>query len=104
MRTLRSRVFQHGILAVAMTLAAGCGIQTADSQLNTDTLQQRLTVRIHQQTGVVVRVNCPEDVPLRRGGIFECTATAGDGSTSRVAVVQDDDEGSVSWELKSETG
>lgn len=102
MHIFRSRVLTYGILAVAFT--AACGTQAAGSQLNTDMLQQRLTVRIHQQTGVVVRVNCPEDVPLRRGGVFECTATAGDGSTSQVAVVQDDDEGRVSWALEPEAG
>ncbi len=98
MHTFRSRVLAYGLLSAV--LAAGCGTQASSSQLNTDTLQQRLTVRIHQQTGVVVRVNCPEDVPLRRGSAFECTATAGDGSTSQVAVVQDDDAGSVSWALE----
>lgn len=86
---------------IIAVLVAGCASGAPRGwDVDTDTLQDTLATKILEQTGVAVRVDCPDSVPLLRGDIFECTATAGDGSTSPVGVVQNDDQGNVSWELK----
>lgn len=43
---------------------------------------------------------CPDDVEVRRGGTFECTARApGEADGLRIDVTQLDDDGNVTWEI-----
>jgi hypothetical protein len=82
-------------VAVAAGLMAAC-----TSTINTEELEQQIARELEAQTGVTPSsVNCPEDVPAEAGGRFECTATADDGSTATVSVVQEDDQGNVRWEV-----
>jgi len=86
---------------ITAVLVAGCASGAPPGwELDTNKLQETLATKILEQTGIAVRVDCPDSVPLLQGDIFQCTATANDGSTSPVDVVQNDDEGNVSWELK----
>lgn len=48
---------------------------------------------------------CPEDVEVRRGGTFECTARApGETDGLRIDVTQLDDDGNVTWEIVGAAG
>lgn len=101
MRT-NSRVRALWRAALAVVMATGCASgASVSSELNTDKLQDTLVISIHEQTGFVVRVDCPDDVPLLRGDAFACIVTAGDALEARVDVVQDDDQGNVSWSLNN---
>lgn len=48
---------------------------------------------------------CPEDVEVRRGGTFACTARApGETEGLRIDVTQLDDDGNVTWEIAGAAG
>ncbi|HEX2025608.1 MAG TPA: DUF4333 domain-containing protein [Actinomycetota bacterium] len=84
-----------------LTVALAAGLLAACSTtINTEELEQQIARELEAQTGVTPSsVDCPEDVPAEAGGRFECTATADDGSTATISVVQQDDQGNVRWEV-----
>ena len=48
---------------------------------------------------------CPDDVEVRRGETFECTARApGEADGLRIHVTQLDDDGNVAWEIAGAAG
>jgi hypothetical protein len=87
------------IAALASTLVlAACGEKVVD----TDELEAQIASELQAQAGVTpASVDCPDDVPAQAGATFNCTVTADDGSTANVTVTQQDDDGSLSWEVDS---
>ncbi len=98
---MKSRFRWAGLLLVAALLAAGCqgSVSVGGDQLDTAEAETEIAKGIEGQTGIAVEVECPDDIDLREGNDFECTATADDGTERSVNVTQDDDEGNISWEL-----
>ena len=67
--------------------AVGCG--GGDGDVNTGNLESDLKPQIEERLGVAVKaVDCPERVPAREGGRFECRFTALAGESDVVPVVQ----------------
>ena len=84
--------------ALAVTLALGGCSRVVD----TDELESQISSELQRQAGVTpTSVECPDDVPAEAGGTFNCTATADDGSTATIEVVQKDDQGNLEWEVVS---
>ncbi len=92
------RIRQLVLGAAVAAAAAGCSFSVGSSDLDTDSLQDEISSGIEEQTGVAVEVTCP-DRPLEAGDVFDCTATADDGTEQAVTVTQEDAEGNVAWEL-----
>jgi hypothetical protein len=80
-------------VTAALALAA-CGTQ----QLDTAEAEKTIADRLGQQAGTKVTINCPDDVEIKKGDTFECTAKARK-DTAKVKVTQLDDEGNVRWEV-----
>ena len=89
------------MLAAAVLLTTGaCEFTVGSDDLNIPALEAEITRGIEDQTGIQVQsVDCPDTVPIEEGNTFTCTVTADDGTTGEVEVVQEDDEGNVTWEL-----
>jgi Domain of unknown function (DUF4333) len=91
------------VLTVMLIAAlAGCdGTLTLTRFLDVDRLETTLTEGLEEQTGVVIEsVECPDEIPMEAGNQFECTATDDQGNTGTIIVMQDDDEGSITWRLE----
>lgn len=83
-------------LALAATGVAGCGTTTLD----TDKAETEITKELDKQVGTGAKVSCPDDVEVKQGDTFNCTATDPEGNKATIVVTQKDDEGNISWELK----
>jgi hypothetical protein len=85
------------LVALATALALGaCG----DKKLDTGKLEGRIKDGIEKQAGVKVKsVDCPDDVKIKKGDTFTCTATTTSGQKARVRVTQQDDEGNVRYQV-----
>jgi Domain of unknown function (DUF4333) len=81
-------------LVVAVALTA-CGEQTLDVAEVESTIGQRLTRNAKQK----VTVRCPEEVKIKKGDSFDCTASGKRGRTT-VTVTQLDDNGRVRGVVK----
>ncbi len=107
---LRSRPVSSGtpprptlaLLLILSVAAASCASRT----LNSDQLERRLGRQLTDSLGVAsIVAECPEDVEVRRGGTFECTARApGETDGLRIDVTQLDDDGNVTWEIAGAAG
>jgi hypothetical protein len=83
-------------LGLGLTLtAAACGQQTLDVAEVESTIGQRLTRDAKQK----VTVRCPEEVKIKKGDSFDCSATGKRGKTT-VTVTQLDDNGRVRGVVK----
>ena len=81
-------------LVAALVLTA-CGSKV----INTDKAETEIAKGLKQQLHLKgVTVKCPDDVKAKKGDTFNCTAKAGK-QTARIAVVQQDDNGRISWRL-----
>jgi hypothetical protein len=90
--------------AVAITAAlSGCSISIGGSNLDIQKPEDEMANGIQEQTDIAVTVSCPEDVEMKVGNDFTCTATDAEGNQATVAVTQEDDEGNIEWELMGGT-
>ena len=91
------RLLRFLLLATTLALSA-CG----QDVLNTDELESEIATELEAQTGLKpTSVDCPADVPVKKGGTFRCTVTADDGSSAGITVTQRDGEGGIDWEVDS---
>jgi hypothetical protein len=98
---LRTASRGAGLLLLVVLLGA-CQVSVSDDTLDADKLELEVGRGIEEQTGIQVEsVDCPDDVQIQAGDTFTCTVTAEDGSTAPVDVTQQDDEGNVTWEIRS---
>jgi uncharacterized protein DUF4333 len=107
---LRSRAVSsgtplHPTLAFLLILSVAAG-SCAPRTLNTHQLEERLGRQLSDRLGVSsIVAECPEDVEVRRGGTFTCTAHArGEAEGLRIDVTQIDEEGNVTWEIAGTAG
>lgn len=87
------------ILTIAL---AGCGgTFTVTRYVDVERLESTLTDGLTEQTGATIEsVECPEEIAMKAGNDFKCTATDDQGNTAVVTVTQDDDQGSITWKLE----
>jgi uncharacterized protein DUF4333 len=73
----------------------------APRTLNASQLERRVGSQLSQQLDVPgITVDCPDDVEVRLGSTFRCTARApGESGELRIEVTQVDDDGNVTWEI-----
>jgi len=85
------------LLLILSVAAGGCAARTLDA----DQLERRLGRQLSDRLGVPrMLAECPEDLEVRRGGMFACTARApGEVEGLRIEVTQLDDDGNVTWEI-----
>lgn len=50
---------------------------------------------------VTVTVSCPDEVPVEKGGQFECSMEDGEGRSLTVYVTQTSDQGAITWDFES---
>jgi hypothetical protein len=84
-------------ISVAVLLLASCGTHT-------ETLdQQRLEAKIKawavKQSGpnTQVKVSCPADIPIKPGTDFHCLVSDQHGTSIRLTVTIENDQGYVTW-------
>lgn len=89
------RLASAAVVLLAAALAA-CGEATIDAGKTEEAIRRDLAAK----TGLeIASVSCPEDVKVKRGDSFRCTATAGGGDRAAVLVTQRDDDGTVTWRV-----
>ena len=77
----------------AVLAGAGCGTKTLDIADAERTMAKRLTA----EDGQKVKVDCPDEVEIKRGDTFACKATIAGKKARTVRVTQLDDKGRVRW-------
>ena len=93
--SMRSRSARLAAVALLAIVAAACS-----KTLDTEGLETELKSQFEQQTDTVLTsVDCPADVDVETGGVFECTAEEESGATFTIQVTQTDDQGQVDWEV-----
>jgi Domain of unknown function (DUF4333) len=81
---------------LSLVMLAGCG----DRTLDTSRLETQIGKTLSDRTGFrITTVDCPNDVKAKKGGRFTCTVTTSRNERVAVNVVQDDDQGGVTWKL-----
>ena len=84
------------LLPLLLVLPAGCG----DRTLDTSRLETQIGKTLADRTGFrITTVDCPNDVKAKKGGRFTCSITTSRSERVVVNVVQDDDQGGVTWKL-----
>jgi sulfate adenylyltransferase subunit 1 (EFTu-like GTPase family) len=76
----------------AVLAGAGCGTQKLDIADAERTMGKQLTA----EQGQKVKVDCPDEVEIKRGDTFVCKATGGKKART-VRVTQLNDKGRVRW-------
>lgn len=89
-------------LLILSMAAGGCAART----LQSGQLERRLGRQLSDKLGVSgIVAECPDDIEVRRGATFTCTARAPDETVGlRIDVTQIDDEGNVTWEIAGAAG
>ncbi len=90
------RALAAALLGLAL---GGCSVSVGGDTLDSAGLEEEIRKEIAKEVDGEIQVSCPEDVKMKEGHTFQCTATADDGSTRQVQVTQKDGEGNVRFEL-----
>jgi hypothetical protein len=83
------------VVCCLAAFAAGCS-KTLDSTGVESQVKAAIEDRLGQ-TGMTV--DCPDDVEVKAGATFTCTATGPSGTTATVEVTQTDDKGNLTWKI-----
>jgi hypothetical protein len=85
-------------LVVVCCLAAFAGACT--KTLDTPGLEDKVKAEIEEKLGETgMTVECPDDIKVKAGATFECTATGPSGTTATIEVTQTDDQGHLTWKI-----
>lgn len=99
---MRSSVIIAAGLLAAASLSACSGSTSVSTSTTLDTAKLEATLPGELQSQLELSaeptVTCPDDVEMKQGNNFTCTAEL-DGETVDIAVTQTDDQGNVNWEL-----
>jgi Domain of unknown function (DUF4333)/Protein of unknown function (DUF2510) len=88
-----------GLALLVTALALLPAVIGSRNLLDTAAIERQIAHDLTAQTRSNVTVSCPDSIPLATGSTFTCTATSSDGSSTSVLVVQNDDQGNVSWSI-----
>ncbi len=91
---MHARIARTTALVAVVLVAAGC-TKSLDTSGLESTLQAQVAPTLNAGD---VTVSCPDNVKVKAGGTFSCTATAG-AKTFTLTVTQTDDQGTVTWKL-----
>ena len=84
------------VLAVA---GLSLGLASCSSYIDESKVESSIKSGAAAQLKIKVdSVDCPSDVEAKKGNTFMCTIKA-EGDSAKIKVTQQDDEGSVRWEL-----
>lgn len=89
------------IIVVALALVAGCTFEAScggKKTLNMDKGRELITKMFEGEGVTPDNIECPNEVPLKKGHTVNCKVTLGQ-VTVTVAVVQDNDEGDVTMNI-----
>lgn len=91
---------RDGVLAALLAAALGLGACGDADTISTDALEESIRRELKDVSGIEpTSVECPDEVEVEAGAMFECTATAPDGTPATITATQVDDEGNVDWEV-----
>jgi hypothetical protein len=95
------RAWAGAILAGAVAMAIGgcsASVSIGGKKIDAGKLERSISETVSGSVGVVPeRVDCPDDVALKKGHTFQCTARV-NGQDAAVRVTQSDDDGNVRFE------
>jgi Domain of unknown function (DUF4333) len=83
------------VVCCLAAFAGGCS-KTLDSTGVESQVKAAIEGRLGQ-TGMTV--DCPDDIEVKAGATFTCTATGPSGATATVEVTQTDDKGNLTWKI-----
>lgn len=88
-----------GLLILSVALV-GCGSSlTVTNYLDVERFEGTVADGITEQTGTGIQsVDCPDEVAMEAGNVFECSVTDEHGKTGAVQVTQGED-GDTRWKL-----
>lgn len=97
-------VVSHRALAVG--LAALCGLAGCTKHLNVEAVAPSISEGVADQVGLTLaKVTCPtEPRPLAANDTFDCVADVAGGGRLTIAVTQTDDTGNITWKVASTDG
>ena len=85
------------LTVIALAVLAGCG---GGDEIDDAQVEREIAGEVEKQTATEdVEIDCPDDVEMKKGDVFECGLTAAGGVEARVKVTQTNDEGDVEWEV-----
>jgi invasion protein IalB len=85
---------------IVLTLAAAALLATAcSSSIDVDSLEQQVQSGLAEQLGGTWTVQCPDSMEVQAGLTANCMATNEDGQSLNVDITQEDDQGTVSWQV-----
>lgn len=85
------------LMVSGLFLIVGCGDSTLDSKKAESAILQGVAA----QTGAKVKaVSCPENVKPKQGNVFACTLKGNDNTVASVKVLQTDNHGHVTYQVK----
>ena len=88
-----------GMLILSVALAGCGGSVTVTNYLDVGRLEGTVADGITEQTGTGIQsVDCPDEVAMEVGNVFECSVTDEHGKTGAVQITQGDD-GGIRWKL-----
>jgi Domain of unknown function (DUF4333) len=84
-------------VALAVTGLLGCSLE---KEVDTAAAESEIEKALAERTGAPIdAVKCPAEVEVKKGDVFHCRATAGDGSRIPISVTQIDGDGGVRWRI-----
>jgi hypothetical protein len=87
-----------GLAAVAIAACGGYDKGQAEGEI-----QDKLSSQVEQAVGSpITSVSCPDDVELKSGETFDCTATLENGSELTVNSEITDDDGNATFNISPE--
>jgi Domain of unknown function (DUF4333) len=85
-------------LVVVCCLAAFAGGCT--KTLDSSGVESQVKAAIEERLGESrMTVDCPDDIEVKAGATFTCTATDPSGTTATIEVTQTDDHGHLTWTI-----
>ena len=92
---------RHSSLVLLIAVPGVVGLSACGGpQLDTQKLEPKIKQGVERQAGVPVRsVTCPQDVEIKAGKTFKCTAVTRRGDRATVLVTEQDAKGNVRYQV-----
>jgi hypothetical protein len=91
------------LLVMVLLAAAVVSVGLGRTRLTTLDVEAQIATAIANELGVPTTVTCPDVVDAGTGLTFTCDVNIDDGTRATVKVTQNDDAGSVTWDIVSAT-
>jgi hypothetical protein len=87
------------IIALASIAATALLVSACSSSIDVDSLEQQVQTGLAEQLGGTWTVQCPDSMEVQAGLTANCMATNEAGESLNVDITQEDDQGTVSWQV-----